>query len=296
MTGRPTGHDFGPMPAFAGIGAKPQHFEDLMRADGPVRWIEVHAENYMSRDVRPGGPHHTWLERLRGKYPLSIHGVGLSLGSPESLDRQHLDGLKRLVDLYQPALVSEHLAWSRWRGKFFNDLLPVPYTRASLDNFCAHVDETQEVLGRRILIENPSAYLMPNETEMSELEFLLEMTRRTDCGLLLDVNNIYVSAKNLGLDAANYIDAVPADLIGEIHLAGFKRDEADGIEILVDTHGAPVHDDVWQLYRRLIDRTGALPTLIEWDTDVPEFCVLEEEAARATRVLDAHRIPEALHA
>lgn len=290
VTGPLPCHYRGPMPASAGIGAKPQHFEDLACAEGPVKWIEVHAENYMSRDVKPGGPHHSWLERLREKYPLSVHGVGLSLGSPEPLDPDHLDGLKRLVDIYQPALVSEHLAWSRWQGKFFNDLLPIPYTDASLENFCDHVDQTQEVLGRQILIENPSAYLSPKDTEMSELDFLSEVTGRTGCGLLFDVNNVYVSAKNAGTDAAAYIDAVPGALIGEVHLAGFTRDVTDTIEILIDTHGALVHDDVWQLYNRLIGRVGALPTLIEWDTDVPEFGVLESEAGLAERVLGFNRM------
>lgn len=290
----------GPIPALAGVGAKPMHYQELKRCAGdaasrddwPISWVEVHAENFMG----PGGRTHRALDELREVYPLSLHGVGLSLGSAGPMDKDHLGGLKHLVKRFEPALVSEHLAWSRSGGTCFNDLLPIPYTFESLRAFCDHVDETQNALGCRILIENPSAYLQPSGGQMSELDFLIETTRRTGCKLLLDVNNVYVSSHNLGFDPRPYIDAVPADLIEEIHLAGYSVDNNTGQELLVDTHGSRVSDAVWALYERLIDRTGTVPTLVEWDTDVPSLDVLSDEAARANRILSRHHTAGVHHA
>lgn len=284
----------GPIPALAGVGAKPAHYLELKARAGeggsdtsgaanwPISWIEVHAENFMG----PGGRTHRALDELREVYPLSLHGVGLSLGSAGPLDKEHLGRLKHLVKRFKPALVSEHLAWSRFGGTCFNDLLPVPCTFESLRTFCDHVDETQDALGCAILIENPSAYLQPTGAQMSETDFLVETTRRTGCKLLLDVNNVYVSSQNLGCDPQSFIDDLPVDLIEEVHLAGYSVDTNTGTRLLVDTHGARVSDPVWALYERLIDRTGPLPTLIEWDTDVPTLDVLADEAARADRIME----------
>lgn len=279
----------GPIPALSGIGAKPQHFQDLLRQTGEgasaISWIEVHAENYMGE----GGRAHHALDELRQIYPLSLHGVGLSLGTAGPLDTSQLLRLRSLIERFEPAMVSEHLAWSRTPGACFNDLLPVPCTVQSLQNFCDHVDQTQEVLGCRILIENPSAYLQPSGPEMSELDFLVETVRRTGCRLLLDVNNVYVTAQNLNLDPEPYIDEVPVRYIEEIHLAGYTVDDRSGTRLLIDTHGARVSEPVWTLYERLIARAGPLPTLIEWDTDVPKLEVLSSEAKRANRIMGQHR-------
>lgn len=284
------------IPARAGIGLKAWHVPQVL-AEGPdVGWFEVHAENYMGA----GGPLHRQLEEARARYPLSIHGVGLSLGGAGPLDFRHLERLAAVTARYMPGLVSEHLAWAAHGHVFFNDLLPLPYTEQTLDRFCRHINQTQERLGRFILVENPSTYLVPKGSEMDEPTFLTAACVRTGCDLLLDVNNLFVTASNHGRDPEAYLDAIPAGLIREIHLAGHTVDTASGETIRVDDHGSRVCLEVWALYERLIARIGPRPTLIEWDTDVPELAVLLDEAARAEAVLDCYRprteVPEAAHA
>ncbi|MCP5151686.1 MAG: DUF692 domain-containing protein [Chromatiales bacterium] len=273
------------IPPRAGVGFKPAHAAaiDAGPAAGvapAVHWFEVHAENYMVA----GGPRLRQLEALRERFPLSLHGVGLSLGGIEPPDHGHLAALRSLADRIEPGLVSEHLAWSSDQGVYLADLLPVPRTRTALARLVEGIERTQDALGRRILIENPSSYLELPGGEMSEPVLLAEVARRSGCGLLVDVNNVYVSACNLGFDPAAYVDALPATSIEEIHLAGHHV-EHDGTEVLlVDTHGAPVAEAVWALYARLVARVGPRPTLVEWDTDVPAWETLEAEARRADAV------------
>jgi uncharacterized protein (UPF0276 family) len=275
--------------ARAGAGLKPAHIPAILDDRPDVGWFEVHAENYMGA----GGPPHFFLERIRALYPISVHGVGLSIGSADGLAPGHLARLKKVVDRYQPFVVSEHLAWSTHDGAFLNDLLPLPYTRATLDLVVRHVDEAQTALGRQILIENPSTYLRFDDEEMAETEFLRALARRSGCGLLLDVNNVAVSAANHGFDAARYLAVFPVEHVAEIHLAGHAVLEGRGTKLLVDTHDRPVADAVWRLWRDLIDRIGPLPTLIEWDTDVPDWRVLAAEVARADCALRARRVEHA---
>jgi uncharacterized protein (UPF0276 family) len=267
-----------PIPARAGVGLKPEHMNGIMQSPPDVGWFEVHAENYMGA----GGQPHRFLEWVRERYPVSVHGVGLSIGGASPLDKNHLRRLKAVVDRYEPALFSEHLAWSTHDGAYLNDLLPVPYTAATLAHVAAHVDEVQDALGRQILIENPSTYIAFEATELAETEFLSELARRTGCGLLLDVNNVYVSAQNHGFDADAYIGAFPIEHVHEIHLAGFfEAEDSAGERFLIDAHDSPVRDAVWALYARAIRRTGALPTLIEWDNDIPPLATLVAQAAKA---------------
>ncbi len=270
-----------PIPASAGIGLKPDHYHNVLDGSPEIGWVEIHAENYMGAG---GAPHH-YLSRIRDLYPLSVHGVGLSLGGAEPLDKEHLARLKALIDRHRPAIVSEHLAWCGTQGVFLNDLLPLPYTREALGVVADHVDETQETLGRRIYLENPSTYLAFDGADYSEAEFMIETARRTGCGMLFDVNNVFVQARNHGLDARAYLDAVPGDLIGEIHLAGHEIETHGDVELRIDDHGSPVQDDVWELYARLIARVGPKPTLIEWDANLPAFDVLIAEAKKADAVL-----------
>ncbi len=272
-----------PLPPAPGVGYKPQHYEALNRDPGAVAWIEIHAENYMGDGGRPLAQ----LRHLSERFPISVHGVGLSIGGEAPLDRDHLDRLAQLVGWLDPASFSEHLAWSTHEGSYLNDLLPLPYTQATLDRVADHVSEVQEALGRRMLLENPSTYLAFSETEMDEIEFLTGIAAKSGCGLLLDVNNVHVSAVNQGVSANDYIDAFPMDLVGEIHLGGHdaQQDET-GAPLLIDSHGAEIADPVWLLYARTLARGGARPTLIEWDNDVPDWPVLEAEAARAARLLD----------
>jgi uncharacterized protein (UPF0276 family) len=271
------------LPAGAGVGFKPEHFAAIAAERQPLGFFEVHAENYMGG----GGVPHAQLRFLRETYALSLHGVGLSIGSPEPLDRDHLSRLRRLCDRYQPESFSEHLAWSSHGGAFFNDLLPLPYTEATLAAVIEHVDETQTALARKILIENPATYVRFAESEIPETAFLAEVARATGCGLLLDVNNVFVSARNHGADPRAYLAEFPLDLVGEIHLAGFFETVDDAAEpLLIDSHGAPVADDVRALFDMTIARTGALPTLIEWDNDVPAWPVLRDEALAAQARLD----------
>jgi uncharacterized protein (UPF0276 family) len=277
---------FAGLPAGAGLGAKPQHVEALLAdAAGPA-FIEVHAENYMGA----GGPPHHWLRRLRERYPLSLHGVGLSIGGESPLDEAHLDRLAGLVARYEPAQFSEHLAWSSHGGTSFNDLLPLRYDRDSLERVLCHLDRLQTRLRRRVLLENPSTYVEFEGGDFDEAQFLAEIVRRSGCGLLLDLNNAYVSACNHGRDVAAYLAALPLDAVGEVHLAGHARDrDAAGAPLLVDDHGSAVAAPVWDLFERVVRGQGRLPTLIEWDTDVPAYAALMAQARQADARLDARR-------
>jgi len=265
----------------AGLGLKPQHYDAALACTAAGLWFEVHPENYMVA----GGPRLAWLEAIRSKHPLSLHGVALSLAADTEPDAAHLKRLASLAGRIEPVLVSEHLAWSTWRGAYHPDLLPFPRTTAALTRIADNVSRTQDALQRRIAIENPSHYLKIDGHEWTEAEFLHELARRTGCGLLLDVNNVYVSAHNLGYSAADYLDAFPGDAVMEIHLAGHAPDPNLGHALLVDSHDAPVAAEVWTLYARLIGRIGARPTLIERDDNLPEFEVLLDERARAAAVL-----------
>jgi len=270
------------VPSRAGIGLRAPHVGELLATRPAVPWLEVHPENYMS-----GGPAFASLEAVRREYPVSLHGVGLSLGTAGDIDARHLRRLQSLVDRLEPCLVSEHLSWSTAGGAYLNHLLPLPYTEETLSVVADHIDEVQNALGRHILIENPSSYLRFRHSSMAEPHFLAELARRTGCRLLCDINNIYVSAWNVGLDAGSYLDALPVRAIGEIHLAGHAANDADGRTILIDDHGSPVTAPVWKLYQRALERFGSAPTLIEWDTDLPELSVLLGEASVADRMLDA---------
>lgn len=266
----------------SGIGLRSPHVEEMLAQRPPVGWLEIHAENYMG-----GGPALRALERLRQDYPISVHGVGLSLGTADGLDARHLERLARLVERLEPTLVSEHLSWSIVGGTYLNHLLPLPYTDETLTIVSSHVTQVQERLGRQILVENPSGYLRFHGSSMPEAEFLGALARRTGCGLLCDVNNIHVTCANLGGDPGAYLAALPAATIGEIHLAGYAVNDADGHTILIDDHGSPVAEPVWRLYEQALARFGARPTLVEWDTDIPPLAVLLGEAAAAGRRLAA---------
>jgi uncharacterized protein len=286
-----------PVAGRAGVGLKPAHYQAILQTAPRVGFFEIHAENYMGA----GGPPHRYLESIRADYPLSIHGVALSIGSSGPLDRAHLDRLQRLVARYEPCLVSEHLAWSTHAGAFLNDLLPLPYTGSTLASVCAHVDEVQQTLRRRILLENPSTYVRFEHSTWSEPEFLAEVARRTGCGLLLDVNNVMVSATNLGWSAHAYIDAFALARVGQIHLAGYAEERGEGeARLLIDDHGSQVHEDVWSLYKYTLRGCGAVPTLIEWDNNLPQLSLLLQQAQRAQEALDERigkaRIPGSAHA
>lgn len=273
----------GGLPKAPGVGYKPQHFPAIIADAGAVRWLEIHAENYMGQGGRPLAQ----LRHLAERFPISVHGVGLSIGGEGALDPEHLARLAHLCGWLQPASFSEHLAWSTHEGAFLNDLLPLPYTAATLARVVSHIDQVQTALGRQMLLENPSTYLAFAETEMDEIDFLTEIARRSGCGLLLDVNNVHVACTNRGVDPVAYIERFPLHLVGEIHLGGHAEDLGDhGMPLLIDAHGQEVADPVWALYARTIARGGAKPTLIEWDNDVPDWPVLEAEAGRAAAVLE----------
>ncbi len=275
-------HRFERLPDAPGVGYKPQHFSDILENPGNVAWLEVHAENYMGDGGRPLAQ----LRHLSERFPISVHGVGLSIGGEGALDQEHLARLKHLVGWLNPASFSEHLAWSTHDAHFLNDLLPLPYTEATLKTVCDHIDEVQEAIGRQMLLENPSTYLWFEETTMQEVDFLNEIARRTGCGLLLDVNNVFVSATNPQTDPISYIDAFPLDKVGEIHLGGHDEDaDETGAPLLIDSHAREVVYPVWALYEHTIQRGGAKPTLIEWDTDVPDWPTLSAEADRAAPIL-----------
>lgn len=263
-----------------GIGLRAPHMAAVLATRPALGWLEVHAENYMG-----GGPPLAALERLRADYPISVHGVGLSLGSAEGLDVRHLRRLKGLIDRCEPVLVSEHLAWSVAGGVYLNHLLPLPYTEETLACVARNVMQAQEVLQRRLLIENPSLYLRFADSPIPEPEFLRALVAQTGCGLLCDVNNIYVSCVNLGGDPVAYLEALPARAVAEMHLAGHAVNDADGQTVLIDDHGSPVCGAVWALYRHALACWGPVPTLIEWDTAIPELAVLLHEAHTAAQVL-----------
>ncbi len=270
------------LPIGAGVGYKPQHFPDIMDNPGAVSWLEIHAENYMGAGGRTLAQLHILAERL----PISLHGVGLSIGGEGRLDPDHLARLAHLNAWLKPAAFSEHLAWSTHEGAYLNDLLPLPYTSATLARVAEHIDELQEALGRKMLLENPSAYLAFAESTWAEPDFLREVARRTGCGLLLDVNNVFISATNLDFTPQAYIDAFPLELVQEIHLGGHAEDVDDaGRPLLIDDHGHKVTGAVWALYDYTIARAGPRPSLIEWDADVPDWPALEAEAARALQSL-----------
>jgi uncharacterized protein (UPF0276 family) len=271
------------LPLRAGTGLKPDHFAAISAAPQPVGFFEVHAENYMGA----GGPPHAQLKFIRDNYPLSLHGVGLNIASSERLDQAQLARLKDLCERYQPGSFSEHLAWSAHGGFFFNDLLPLPYTGATLRSVIDHIDETQSVLQRRLLIENPATYVRFEESTIPETEFLAASARATDCGLLLDVNNVFVSARNHALSADAYLNNFPLELVSEIHLAGhFITTDEQGSVLCIDAHGSPVVDEVLALFESVIAHTGPLPTLIEWDNDVPQWPALLAEVIGAQQRLD----------
>lgn len=272
-----------PVAGVAGTSFKHQHLSAIV-ADGPQNgFFEVHAENYMGA----GGPPHQALERIRRDHPVSLHGVCMSIGGPQPLDQAHLARFRALIERYEPALVSEHLAWSTHETTYFNDLLPLPYTSSTLARVCEHIHEMQEVIGRRILLENPSTYVAFDASTMSETDFIRAITHRTGCGLLLDVNNVFVSATNQGYAALDYLTDFPLGEVGEVHLAGHAEQRDDeGERLLIDSHDGPVADAVWKLYEIVISRRGPLPTLIEWDSNIPDWPVLKAEAADAQAILD----------
>jgi uncharacterized protein len=278
------------LPARGGVGLKPEHFRHILEARPDIGFFEVHAENYMVA----GGPFHHFLERIRADTPLSIHGVGLSIGGEDPLDEAHLDRLAALLARYQPESFSEHLAWSSHGGAFFNDLLPAPCNAGTLARVCAHIERVQERLGRRMLLENPATYVEFEASTMAEADFIAEVVARTGCGLLLDVNNAYVSCINHQRDARAYLRALPLAAVGEIHLAGHAREvDVAGAPLLIDSHGAPVAEAVWALYDFAISLTGPQPTLIERDNDLPEFPVLAAEARQAEVIMARHAKLEA---
>lgn len=277
---------FASLPAEIGLGFKPQHFSDIAAAPAAVGFFEVHAENYFGA----GGVPHRQLAALRRDYALSLHGVGLSIGGETRLDGHHLAALKALCVRYEPESFSEHLAWASHNETYFNDLLPLPLNEATLKRVAAHVDELQAALQCRVLIENPASYLSFSDGTIAEPQFLAELAARTGCGLLLDINNVYVSAVNLGFDPKTYLDAFPLQWIGEIHLAGHSdATDAEGRTLLIDTHGAPIADPVFAFYQWVLARTGPRPSLIERDNDVPAWPALVDEAAKAGEILEAAR-------
>ena len=270
------------LPRRAGVGFKPEHFAAINAASQPIGFFEVHAENYMGA----GGPPHAQLGRLRQDYALSIHGVGLSIGSMQPLDADHLARLKIVCDRYEPESFSEHLAWSTHDTTYLNDLLPLPYTESTLAQVCDHIDEVQTLLGRQMLLENPATYLLFEESTIEETDFLSEVARRTGCGLLLDVNNVFVAATNHRLDPRDYLKRFPVQWVREIHLSGHSETTDDaGAPLLIDSHDTPVKDPVWDLYEELIAHTGPIASLVEWDNDIPEWPVLRAEAHAADAIL-----------
>ena len=270
------------LPSRPGVGYKPQHYSDIMADAGPLGWLEIHAENYMGDGGRPIAQ----LRHLAERFPISVHGVGLSIGGEGDLDADHLARLKHLITWLNPSSFSEHLAWSTHDSHFFNDLLPLPYTPQTLARVATHIDQVQDTVGRRMLLENPSSYLAFAESTMSETDFLRELSQRTGCGLLLDVNNVFVSATNLKTSPQAYIDDFPLDAVGEIHLGGHDEDEDEtGAPLLIDSHGKAVVDPVWALLDYTLAKSGPKPVLGEWDTDVPDWPVLAAEVARANTAL-----------
>ena len=271
-----------PIPPDCGIGLRAQHYKDIVATRPDVGWVEVHSENYFG----DGGAPLFYLEQARALYPLSLHGVGASLGSTDALNTTHLAKLKRLIDRFEPGLISEHLCWSSVDGRYLNDLLPLPYTEEALAHVSNRIEQVQDFLGRAILIENLSSYLQFRHSTIPEWEFVAEIARRSGCGILLDVNNIYVSSHNLEFDAERYLTGIPREKVQEIHLAGHSINHYPEGNVLIDTHNTVVCDEVWALYRRALVRFGHVPTLIEWDTDLPALSVLVGEARTARHYME----------
>ena len=282
------------LPPSGGIGLKSVHYQNVLD-DAPQAkrpsWVEVHPQNYFG----DGGPAHRWLTAIAGVYPLSFHSVGLSLGSADGLNAADLEKLAALCDRYQPAMVSDHLSWSGNAHDRYPDLLPIPYTSEALDHVAGEIGKVQDRLQRTILIENPSRYLGFRDDQMSETEFIHALCRKAGCGLLFDINNVEVTATNVGLDMDAYIDAIDPAIVGEIHLAGHAREDHDSGPLLIDDHGAMVSDVTWHLYRRFMARAGAKPTLIEWDSDIPEYDVLMAEVAKVENILGEQQTSEPRH-
>lgn len=276
-------------PATAGLGLKPQHYEEALHCTAPGLWWEVHPENYLAA----GGPRLAWLDAIRAQHPVALHGVSLSLAADAPPDTAHLARLAALARRIEPCLISEHLAWSQWRGQYLPDLLPFPRTHAALQRIADNIGRTQDALHRAIAIENPTHYLHIDGHDWAETDFLAELVRRTGCSLLLDVNNVHVSASNLGFSAEAYLDGFPLHAVAEIHLAGHHPDPVHGNALLIDSHDAPVAPAVWSLYAQVIERTGPVPTLIERDGEVPALGELLAEREQACRVLNAARATEA---
>ncbi|WP_407176033.1 DUF692 domain-containing protein [Bradyrhizobium sp. STM 3562] len=269
----------------AGTSFKPQHLSAILGEGKQRGFFEIHAENYMGE----GGAPHRALEAVRRDHPVSLHGVCMSIGGPQPLDRKHLARFRTLVERYEPALVSEHLAWSTHQTTYFNDLLPLPYTEATLRLVCDHIDEVQEAIRRPLLLENPATYLAFRESTMGESEFIRRIAQRTGCGLLLDINNVFVSATNHGFSALDYLSAFPLAFVGEIHLAGHaEQGDDEGALLLIDSHDAPVGDAVWKLFEIVIGRCGPVPTLIEWDSNIPDWPILKAESAAAQAIIDRY--------
>lgn len=287
--------DYAPVPAttltdVAGTSFKPEHLDDILAEGSSRHWFEVHAENYMMA----GGPRLQILERVRRDFPISLHGVGMSIGGPQPLDQAHLQRFAALVARYEPALVSEHLAWSKHGTTYYNDLLPLPYNRASLNYVCDHIHQVQAALGRPILLENPSTYVAFANSTMTETEYLRGVVSRTGCGLLLDVNNVLVAATNHGFSASEYLEDFPLASVHEIHLAGHNvQADDEGLPLLIDSHDREVAPTVWRLYEDVVRRHGPVPTLIEWDSHIPNWGVLGQESARAQAILDSERLSRA---
>lgn len=295
-----------PIPTSAGIGLRFPHYREIIDNQPDIKWFEVHSENFFAE----GGMSLYILEQIREKHPMSFHGVGLSLGSCDGLDKKHLEKLKNLVDRFNPALVSEHISWSNTNGITLNDLLPLPYNDESLAVLVDNIKHVQDFLGRQILVENPSTYLEFNESTMTEWEFINKLIEKSGCGLLLDVNNIHVSCTNHGWDSAEYIKNIPYNAVGEIHLAGYEekrvanplsrlrgrvREGASADDfILIDTHGNEVANIVWQLYEEVIKRSGCTTTLIEWDNNIPDLQVLITEAEKAQKILNKYEAKNAV--
>jgi uncharacterized protein len=279
----------------AGTSFRHEHLAAILEDGLQDGFFEVHAENYMGA----GGPPHRALSAIRERYPVSLHGVGMSIGGPDGLDARHLARFREVVARYEPAFVSEHLAWSSHGGTFFNDLLPLPYTRQTLDTVCEHIDQVQHAIGRPMLLENPSTYVAFASSTMSETAFIREVARRTGCGLLLDVNNVYVSAVNHGVSPRSWLADFPLEHVGEIHLAGHSEQRDDEqAPLLIDSHDCPVADPVWALYRDVIAGTGPVPTLVEWDSQLPAWPELRAQALMARRIAsesDIYRVEVSSH-
>ena len=282
-----------PIAGLVGTSFKPQHLQAILAGPKPRGFFEIYAENYMGA----GGPPHRALEAIRRDHAVSLHGVCMSIGAPQPLDKAHLARFRALVQRYEPALVSEHLAWSTHETVYFNDLLPLPYTEATLATVCDHIDEVQEAIGMRLLLENPSTYVLFHELTMRETDFIRAVTRRTGCGLLLDVNNVFVSATNHGFSPLDYLSDYPLAQVGEIHLAGHTQQSDDeGDPLLIDSHDRPVADAVWRLFESVVEQAGPIPTLIEWDSEIPEWPRLDAEATAAQTILDRAAVARQRHA